>query len=288
MARKIIFSVLSLALAASAWANDPANPAKDSGEKLTSAFAPHDFGLESDSMVDQVQDVSALRATILDPVGATFNSVTEEDVGDVDSFKKNKIYLGVEQTQPVFIDTDCSAYGPDDICYELDPVTRSVNVNESDLGSITLPKNSSKSLLCFTFTQFATWLWTNPTGGLVTGDMSMFTTVQIESEFLNGLTDADGNPFNGQLWPNPLPIVVAMHQDSLPDGAFEIERERVTRSCTAGLVNKRSLMARGLTDKQAKDFFKKKDITITFGTAGNASHTDIATYFNGIRIYGDK
>ena len=266
MARKILISILFFALASTA-----------SAGKNTPQLA-------EEGTMDQMD----LRAEFRAMAGPTTRAVSEEDVGDADSFGNEKIYLGVNQTEAVFIDTDCTTYGPDDICYELDPVTRSVVVDEFNLGSITLPAKSTESFLCFTFTQFSTWLWSNPTVTNVTADMALRATVQIESEFLDGLSDGDGNPFNGTLYDQPIPIIVATHQNTLPPGTTELQRERVTRSCTGGLVSQRSLRGMGLTDEQAEDFFKDEDMTITFGIQGTARHTDQVIFFHGIRIYGDE
>ncbi len=116
--------------------------------------------------------------------------------------------------------------------------------------------------------------------------MALSITVQIENDALLGLNDINGNPFNGTVFPAPAPIVVSTQQETLPPGAFELERERVTRSCTGGLVNARNLRAQGLTDAQVKDFFKEP-MRITFGVSGNVALVDTALFSGGIRIYGD-
>ncbi len=217
---------------------------------------------------------------------------TEEEVGDADSFGRNKTYLGVAQTNPVIIQADCSAAGPNDICIEHAVPPAGTSVDETDLGMIELPQKASNSILCFSFTQFSTWLWGNSTGSTQTGNMALFLTVQIENDVLNGLNDANGNPFNGSLFldnagvPTPAGIVVSTSQNTLPVGAFELQRERTTRSCTGGIVSVNALEAQGLTDKQIKDFFKEP-MTVSFGVRGNVSMTEFVSFFGGIRIYGD-
>jgi hypothetical protein len=42
----------------------------------------------------------------------------------------------------------------------------------------------------------------------------------------------------------------------------------------------------GLTDAQAKDFFKKP-MTIRFGARGTVAMATFTNYFYGIRLYGD-
>jgi len=122
--------------------------------------------------------------------------------------------------------------------------------------------------------------------------MGLYLTVQVENDALNGLNDIDGNPFNGSLFldnagvPTPAGILVSTSQHTLPDGAFELQRERTTRSCTGGIVSARLLRAHGLTDAQVKDFFKEP-MTVSFGVRGSVSMTELVHYFGGIRIYGD-
>ena len=218
---------------------------------------------------------------------------TEEEVGDADSFGNEKIYLGLAQTGGVTIQADCTGFDPAaGVCIEHAAPPGSTFVDETGLGAIELPKKASDSILCFTFTQFSTWAWANNTGSQQTGSMGLFLTVQIENEALIGLSDAGGNPFNGFLFldgagtPTPAGIIVSTSQTTLPDGAFEVQRERTTRSCTGGIVSANALRAQGLTDAQIKDFFDEP-MTITFGVAGSVSMTDFANFFGGIRIYGD-
>ena len=61
----------------------------------------------------------------------------------------------------------------------------------------------------------------------------------------------------------------------------------LSRHCIGGLVSKRSLVASGLSETQAKQFFKKP-MTITFGSSGTLRIVDFANYFYGIRLYGDS
>ena len=217
---------------------------------------------------------------------------TEEEVGDADSFGRDKTYLGVAQTNPVIIQADCSGADPDDICIEHAVPPALTSVDEEGLGMIELPEKATKSFLCFTFTQFSTWIWGNSTGSTQTGNMGLFLTVQVENDALNGLNNPDGFPFNGSLFldnagvPTPSGIVVSTRQHTLPDGAFELQRDRTTRSCTGGIVSARLLRAYGLTEGQIKDFFKEP-MTLSFGVQGSVRMTELVQFFGGIRVYGD-
>jgi len=69
------------------------------------------------------------------------------------------------------------------------------------------------------------------------------------------------------------------------------EREQrsmfLSRHCIGGLVSKRSLVGSGLSEAQAKQFFRKP-MTFTFGSSGTVQMVDFANYFYGIRLYGDS
>ncbi|MBT8099003.1 MAG: hypothetical protein KJO82_04600 [Gammaproteobacteria bacterium] len=218
---------------------------------------------------------------------------TAAEVGDADSYGNEKTYLGLAQTGAVVIQDDCTGFDPAaGVCIEHAAPPGTTFVDETGLGTIELPEKATDSILCFTFTQFSTWAWANSTGSQQTGSMSLFLTAQIENDALIGLSDPGGNPFNGFLYldgagvPTPVGIVVSTSQTTLPDGAFEIQRERMTRSCTGGIVSANSLRAQGLTEAQIKDFFDEP-MTVTFGIAGSVSMTDFVSFFGGIRIYGD-
>jgi hypothetical protein len=213
--------------------------------------------------------------------------VSEADVGDADSFAREKTYLGVSQTLPVVIQSDCTGWDPaDGACIVPNAAPAATSVDEPGMGSIDLPGNATETLLCFTATQFATWIWHNTTVAQSTGEMNLFLTVQIENDVLLGLDDANGVPFNGTLFPIPTPIIVSSHQHTLPPGASELQRERTTRSCTGGLVSARTLRAQGLTEAQVKGFFKEP-MTVIFGIQGTVQLVDFGSFSVGVRLYGD-
>lgn len=229
--------------------------------------------------IDRLAAKEAFRA-----VRTAGGAVTEDEVGDVESFGRGKIYLGVEQTLPVIFDGDCTGFDPaSGVCIEPNPAPAVTFVDEFNLGSIELPANATNSLLCFTFTQFAFWAWNNPTGATALGRMALRPTVQIENDALFGVGH---DPASNTLFADPGSITVQTLQHTLPDGAFEVQQHTVTRSCTGGLVSARSLAADGLTDAQIKDFFKEP-MTITFGARGSVSLIDFGQFFVGVRLYGD-
>ncbi len=218
---------------------------------------------------------------------------TEDDVGDVDSFGDEVIHLGVMQTENVSLQADCSGF-PAGVgaCIELPAdLSQNTNVDETDLATFVLPKNSTDSLICFTVTMFTSWSWINSTGASEFASMTVNPTFQIENDILNGLVDPNsGLPFNGQLFPGGnLGLSTFFEFRNLEPGDFEFKAPRLTRSCTAGLISKRVLKdVYGLTDKQAKDFFKKEETRVSFGVRGNISSVDSASFSYGVRLYGDN
>ncbi len=219
---------------------------------------------------------------------------TEDDVGDVDSFGKNVIFLGVKQTANVSLQADCSGVDPTDpgACIELPAdLSQNTSVDETEVATFVLPKKSTNSLICFTVTMFSSWNWINTTGASEFASMTVNPRFQIENDTLNGLTDPNtGLPFNGQLFTNgPSGLSTFFQFRNLEAGDFEFNAPRLGRDCTAGLISQRVLRdVYGLTDKQARDFFKKEETRVIFGVRGNISSVDSANFSYGIRLYGDK
>jgi hypothetical protein len=220
---------------------------------------------------------------------ARANGATSEDtVGDPDSFARAKTYLGVAQTELIQLLPDCTGFPSEQgKCIELDPAPGFTFVNEEGLASIVLPKHATNSLVCFTVTPITGWNWQNDTAITQTAQMSLNTTIQVESPVLDGLSDPLGNPFNGQLFPVPASLSTLFEARSLAPGEFHFKSPRATRSCIAGIVTTRSLRdVYGLTDTQIREFFQNP-ITFTFGVRGGVAMATDAFYVSGVRLYGD-
>ncbi len=215
--------------------------------------------------------------------------VTEETVGDPYSFGRKKTYLGVVQTRSVSLRADCTGYPPEGgPCIELNPAPASTFVDETDLGTIELPRRSTKSILCFTFTPFAYWQWENFTGVPQSAEMFLRPSVRIESEVLNDPSLIDpvtGLPFNGVLLDST--ITTFLQARTLDPNESDMQYNITTRSCTGGLVNVRALRdSYGLSDAVIRRFFRNP-ITVTFGVRGDVSMVTSGSYSVGIRLYGD-
>ncbi|MCP4897231.1 MAG: hypothetical protein GY906_09705 [bacterium] len=216
-------------------------------------------------------------------------NVTEESVGDPYSFGRDKTYLGMAVTSFVNIQEDCTTYPPTppNVCIESNPAPAITNVDEPDLATIELPGRSSRSLLCFTFTPFASWEWANTTGSQQTAQMFLRPLVRIESEVLNDPALIDPNtglPFNGVLLDSTISTFLQMR--TLDPNETDFQFRATTRSCTGGLVSGRSLRSLGFSKKLIRKFFRNS-ITISFGVRGRVSMVTDATYAVGVRLYGD-
>ena len=214
--------------------------------------------------------------------------ITEETVGDPDSFGRAQTYLGLAQAT-VYIEPDCSLLRPEATpCVDLAPAPAVTNVDEADLASIVLPGKATNSLICFTFTPFATWQWDNTTGSTQTGQMFLRPAVRVESSVLEdpGLIDPNtGLPFDGVLFDST--ISTFLQTRTLDPGESDLEYRAMTRACTGGLVSTRVLRdSYGLSEALIKDFFKNP-ITLSFGVRGNVAMMADVSYSVGIRLYGD-
>ena len=218
---------------------------------------------------------------------------TVEEVGDADSFGRDVVYLGNAQTSNVALQSDCTPDPsnpplPNDRCVVLNAQPASTSWNEGGLATMQLPAESTKSLICFALTPNVFFEFHNLTG--VPQSNALFTAravITIENEVLDDPTLIDagtGLPFNGRI---VLPLSTYSESRSIAVGEREQKSLFLSRHCIGGLVSKRSLVASGLTDMQARQFFKKP-MKLTFGSSGTVQIADFANYFYGIRLYGDS
>jgi hypothetical protein len=225
-----------------------------------------------------------LAPSLVSPTAA----VTPEDVGDADSFGRNVTYLGLAQTMAVTLADDCSGSDPTlERCIVNNPAPASTTFDEADLASMNLPAKATKSLICFGLTPFISVNWVNYSASNQMARFTASAVIDIQNEVLDDPTLIDpgtGLPFGGVL---QLGLSTWHNSHTIEPGETENERSSQTRSCIAGIVNKRSLVENfGLTETQANQFFKKP-MTIRFGARGAAQSSDFTNYFYGIRLYGD-
>ena len=245
-----------------------------------------------DVLRPQAVGKAAVRATtplVLAPgLVSPFAALTPEDVGDADSFGRNVTYLGLAQTMAVTLADDCSGSDPAlERCIVNNPAPAPTAFDEADLASMNLPAKATKSLICFGLTPFISVNWINFSATNQTASFSASAVINIENEVLDDpllLDPNTGLPFAGVL---QLGLSTWHNSHTIEPGESENERSTQTRSCIAGIVNKRSLVENfGLSETQANQFFKKP-MTIRFGARGSTQSSDFTNYFYGIRLYGD-
>lgn len=236
-------------------------------------------------------DVKALRAELTATAAA---AKPAPGGGDPDSFGRNVVFDGLLQSGSVSLASDCTPdpnnpLGPDDRCVELNPAPASTSFDFPDIGRLTIPGRSARSLLCHWLTPIASYNFSNTTG--VPQPNAIFYLrpyVVVESPVLSDPSLIDpttGLPFNGQLQAS----FAATYRDeqSLEPNQTAVRWFSETRVCIGGFLNKASLIGTyGLTDAQATAVFRH-DITLRFGLRGSVALVDNATVLYGLRVVGD-
>ena len=225
---------------------------------------------------------------------ALARSVSVDDVGDADSFGRNVTYIGVAQTGNVNFQNDCTPQpgdpplGPDDRCITLGASGTTTTFDERDIGRIALPKNATKSLICFGVTSFPLWDYFNPDPSPVTGRFRFLNGFTIENELLDDpalIDPTTGLPFNGAIeLPLGSPVLEFV---TLQPGESDLKRTITSRTCIGGLVSKRSLAESYGLPSSIVDKFFKRPITIRLNLSGSMTYVDSANVFYGVRLYGD-
>ncbi len=212
---------------------------------------------------------------------------------DTDSFGRNVQFDGLLQSGSVYLQADCTPdpsnpLGPDDRCLVLNPAPASTTADFPNIGRLTIPGKSAHSLLCHWLTPIALYRFYNGTGLTASANFQLAPYVIVESPVLSDPSLIDpttGLPFNGQLQT----AFAATYQDgqSLAPGQTATRRFSETRACIGGFLSKQLLtQTYGLTDAQAKEFFKK-DITLQFGLQGSAAMVSNGYVIYGLRVVGD-
>jgi hypothetical protein len=214
--------------------------------------------------------------------------VTDADVGDADSFGRNLRWLGLADAQ-VELTSDCSGITDPEVgCQVLAPAPALTSFDFEDLGHVTLPKNSAKSLLCYWFSPVLNVGYGNPTPAPVVARLNYAPTLTVENPVLAtpGLIDpSTGLPFGGRLLTSMTSS--ERFQVPLPAGLHITERTRDSAVCIAGFLTRKALVeVYGLSPSQADEFFKQPT-TVRLNVSGQAQYLDFASLYFGLRIVGD-
>jgi hypothetical protein len=217
---------------------------------------------------------------------------TNAEVGDAASFGSRVTWIGLLTTGYVMLERDCSALagslGPDDRCVTIDPPPALTTASFADLGRITLPKDSTDSLICHWVTPTGYFEFANSTGAPATASFRSVATFRFESSVLNDpnlINPVTGLPFNGAI---ERTVTTYNMSRTLATGATQLEQIRGSRVCIGGLLSQQALVDEfGLTEGLAKKVLKEP-ITIRGGVIVTARHVVRAEMTYGTRFTGDK
>jgi hypothetical protein len=223
---------------------------------------------------------------------AKASAPTVEDVYDVDSFRREVIFLGLTSA---FVTLDETCPPPDpafpgQFCTALNPTPGApTTFTYDDMARIKLPGKSANSLLCYWFSPLITTTYSNPTAGRVNALFRYTPTLTVRNPVLDDpalIDPTTGAPFGGQLLTSMSSSEI--FQVPLEPGVTFTERTRDSTVCMAGLISKRALIDQyGLTEAQATEFFKKPT-EVSLNVTGSARYVAFAGLTMGLRIVGDK
>ena len=207
------------------------------------------------------------------------------DVGDADSFGRNMTWLGLTDGA-IELSPDCSSGA--EHCQVLAAAPATTTFEFNDVGRIKLPAKASNSLLCYWFSPVLTIDYDNPTAAPVVARLAYVPTITVENPVLDDPALIDPNtglPFGGSL----LTGMTSSERFEVPlvAGQHLLERSRDSAVCIAGLISRDALVRNyGLTDAQAKAFFKKPT-TLRLNVEGSAQFVGDASLYFGLRVVGD-
>jgi hypothetical protein len=221
---------------------------------------------------------------------------TAADVGDLDSFGHQAIYMGAASSGLVTLSPDCSAEPspaptpPDSQCFTMAVSPATTSFDAEDICRIKLPKKATRDIIYPIVTIAYDYQFQNPTA--VQQDPALFTytvSLTIESDVLNDPSIID--PFTGVAAMGRLQHVVPgpiTFRDDRSLAPFERARSRVaySRSGNNGFT-KSFLVGYGLAPSVVDDLFKSA-MTIRVNVDGTARWVSRATLQLNMRLLGDQ
>lgn len=283
--------ILGLAVAAAALASvgvfaQRSGPTRDEIAEAVSVDLP--AGKAQQRLALKASDIGAAKAANTSAARAA--APTVDDVYDVDSFKRDVIWLGLTSAFINLSDTCPTDPGnPDELCQVLNPAPAFTSFNFTDAAHITLPPKSAHSLLCYWFSPVINVNYFNPGATPALGRLRYTPTLTIENPVLDDpalIDPTTGVPFGGSL----LTSMTASESFQVPldPGMSLTERTRDSAVCMAGFVSKRALMeSYGLSEAKANEFFRKTT-TIRMNVSGQAQNVGFASLVFGLRVVGDE
>jgi hypothetical protein len=277
MQKKIlVVATAASALCAGAWAMNTAqtsasSEATEAGRKATIERMDQRFASHADNVL-----------------AAHDRKAAALDVGDADSFGRPVRWLGVVGSEAVNINSDCTSQDPEQPCLQIDPDTHSGSGEYRDIGSITLPAGSTHSQICHWLSPTMNAYFANYTGlDNRNARFTVFPSVTFENAALNNpaLVDPNtGEPLAGKV---ELGVPSISIDAVLDNGEATNARNTATRTCTGGLLNKKTLIEYyGLTPRQVRDFYNNPT-TIRLNMRVLASYVEQGYVVYAVRFVGD-
>ena len=231
------------------------------------------------------------RAAAAKATGVAKAAPTVDDVYDVDSFGRNVVWLGLTSAFVTLSDTcpTTDPADPDEHCQVVNPAPATTSFTFEDTAHIFLPAKSANSLLCYWFSPVLTVTYSNPGATPALGRLRYNPTLTIENPVLDNpalIDPTTGVPFGGKLLTSMTSSEILVMP--LNAGQTVTERTRDSTVCMAGFVSKQALIENyGLTDAQAKEFFKKPT-KIRLNISGFSQNVAFASMVFGLRVVGDE
>lgn len=218
-------------------------------------------------------------------------STASAETGDPHSFgRPMKWRGGFLQGSSVMLREDCSRAPAGQRCLQLQPAPATTEFDEHDLGTIVLPANSARSLLCQVVIPHVEYVIANPDPLGNYASVWAVARLRVENAVLadpNLINPVTGQPFGG------------FFEDTLPGGhqryknldGFEAEsvyEADGSRFCVNAVISKTRLIDfYGLTAAQATAFFAS-EITLRLSIRGSARLVDdVALFRFNVRFLSD-
>ena len=235
-------------------------------------------------------DRAMMATTLLLAAAAATAAPTAAEVGDADSFGNHVIYLGVASTPSITFKENCTIGPPPapNRCVTLNAQPAATTFRQDKLDTIKLPEKATHSLLCLAVTPSISFTFNNQTG--VAQPMARFSArpiVVVENEVLNDPSLIDpttGLPFNGRI---TMPLATYTESRNMAAGEREYKQMFLSRDCIDGISRSALTQVYGLPPAVASDFFMHP-IRLVFGVEGEAQLVEIAGFYLGVRVYGDR
>jgi hypothetical protein len=211
-------------------------------------------------------------------------SPSNADVGDGDSFGRTVNFLGYAVTDDVEVRTDCTGFPPER-CALRDPEGSNAISYIGNEAVVKLPARAAHSLLCFTLTPLAGVFFWNTTDANQLGYAFINAQWRIDSDVLKDpslIDPSTGSPFNGSL--NGGAPLYWEERTLVPHASDSVDPS-ASRGCISGHLSRRYLIDAGLSEAQAREFFRKP-MTIHFGVSVQAQFAEAGGNV-GVRVYGD-